>query len=142
MSIARPWRLTALVAMSLVGVSVIILGQGKKLRASEAKHYIGQQATVCSRVANGRYATKRGKPTFLDFDKPYPNQPFSVIIWGENRAKFGSPEKAYRNKNICATGRIGSYRGTPEMIISDPSQLLTDIERAQRLQEVWPLRCS
>jgi hypothetical protein len=135
MSIRRPWCLTALVTISLFGVSVTLLGQGKELRASEAKYHIGQQATVCGRVVGERQATTRGKPTFLDFNKPYPDQAFSVIIWGKNLPKFGSPESAYTNKTMCATGRIGSHRGMPEMIISDPSHLSADIEKAELLQE-------
>jgi hypothetical protein len=64
-------------------------------------------AAVCGRVASGRYAaTTRGKPTLLDLDKPYPVQLFTVLIWGENRAKFGAPAEIYRNKNICVSGRI------------------------------------
>jgi DNA/RNA endonuclease YhcR with UshA esterase domain len=49
-----------------------------------------------------------------------------VWIWGGSRAKFGAPEETYRNKNICVTGRIESYRGEPEIIASDPAQLSTD----------------
>ncbi len=127
MSITRARCLTVLVAFSLFGAGVTILGQGKKLTSAEARNHIGEQATVCGMVASGRYAaTTRGKPTFLDLDKPYPGQLFTVLIWGENRAKFGTPEETYRNKNICVTGRIESYRGEPEIIASDPTQLSAD----------------
>src|SRR5580704_3039082 len=116
-------RLTIL-AFALAGTSVALSGQSKRLTTTEAKNHIGEQATVCGRVAGGRYAaTTRGKPTFLDFDKPYPGQLFTVLIWGENRAKFGTPEETYRNKTICISGRIQSYRGEPEIIASDPAQL-------------------
>jgi hypothetical protein len=127
MSIARTTCLTTL-AIGLLGASITMLGQGKKLTTTEAKDHVGEQATVCGRVASGRYAaTTRGKPTFLDLDKPYPDQLFTVLIWGENRAKFGAPEESYRNKNICITGRIQSYRGEPEIIASDPAQLSADL---------------
>jgi len=119
-------RLTIL-AVTLLAIGVVLSGQGKKLTTTEAKDHIGEQATVCGKVASGRYAaTTRGKPTFLDLDKPYPGQLFTVLIWGENRAKFGAPEETYRNKNICVTGRIQSYRGEPEIIASDPAQVSTD----------------
>jgi hypothetical protein len=46
----------------------------KKLTAVEAKDQIGEQATVCGKVAGTRYAvTTRRKPTFLNLDKPYLN---------------------------------------------------------------------
>jgi hypothetical protein len=124
MSIKGAKCLAAIVAVCLVGANGTLLGQGKKLTTTEAKTHVGEQATVCGRVAGGRYAaTSKGKPTFLDFDKPYPGQLFTVLIWGENRAKFGTPEETYRTKTVCVTGRIQSYRGEPEIIASDPAQL-------------------
>jgi hypothetical protein len=72
----------------------------------------------------------------LDLDKPYPGQLFTVLIWGENRAKFGTPEETYRNKNICVTGRIESYRGEPEIITSDPAQLSCARRRIARYRDL------
>jgi hypothetical protein len=98
--------------------------QGKKLSAPEAKDHIGEQATVCGKVASTRYAAStRGKPTFLNLDKPYPNQIFTALIWGENREKFGTPEEKYRDRQICVTGKITEYRGAPEIVVSDPQSI-------------------
>jgi hypothetical protein len=59
----------------------------KKLTASEAKDHVGETATVCGIVASARYATStKGQPTFLNLDKPYPNQVFTVLIWGGRRS--------------------------------------------------------
>lgn len=119
------WRpLSATVAFCLLGAGVTILGQAKKLTAPEAKDHVGEQATVCGKVASTRYAaTTRGKPTFLDLDKPYPSQVFTVLIWGENREKFGTPEEKYRDKQICVTGRITEYRKAPEIVASEPQNI-------------------
>jgi len=96
----------------------------RKLSTSEARDHIGEQATVCGKVASTRYAaTTRGKPTFLNLDKPYPNQIFTVLIWGENREKFGAPEEKYRDKQVCVTGKITEYRGAPEIVVSDPQSI-------------------
>ena len=98
--------------------------QPKKLRVGEAKDHVGELATVCGRVVSTRYAaTTRGKPTFLNLDKPYPNQTFTVLIWGESRDKFGTPEEKYRDKQVCVTGKITAYRGAPEIVVSDPQNL-------------------
>jgi hypothetical protein len=94
--------------------------QVKKLTAPEAKDHIGERAIVCGRVASTRYAaTTRGKPTFLNLDKPYPSQVFTVLIWGENREKFGAPEDQYRGKQICVTGTITEYRKAPEIVVGE-----------------------
>jgi DNA/RNA endonuclease YhcR with UshA esterase domain len=96
----------------------------KKLSAAEAKDHIGETATVCGNVEGTRYATStRGQPTFLNLDKPYPNQIFTVVIWGSNRSKFGRPEAEYKDKRICVTGRITEYRGTPEIMADEPRQI-------------------
>lgn len=93
----------------------------KALTAAQAKDHIGEQNTVCGKVASTRYAaTTRGKPTFLNLDKPYPSQVFTILIWGENREKFGTPEEKYRDKQVCVTGKIAEYRGAPEIVVSDP----------------------
>jgi hypothetical protein len=98
--------------------------QVKKLTAPEAKHHIGEQATVCGKVASTRYvATTRGKPTFLNLDKPYPSQVFTVLIWGENREKFVNPEAMYSDKQVCVTGKITEYRKAPEIVVSEPRNI-------------------
>jgi len=97
----------------------------KTLSAAEAKNHVGEHATVCGKVVRTRYAPRsKGQPTFLDLDEPYPNEIFTVLIWGENRAKFGTPESQYRDADVCVTGQITSYRGTPEIVASDPSQIV------------------
>jgi DNA/RNA endonuclease YhcR with UshA esterase domain len=98
--------------------------QLKKLTAAEAKDHVGEKATVCGKVVSTRYAaSSRGRPTFLNVDKPYPSQIFTVVIWGEDREKFGEPEEKYRDKRVCVTGKIASYRGVPEVIASEPGQI-------------------
>jgi hypothetical protein len=47
----------------------------KTLTATEAKDHIGEQETVCGKVVSTLWAeSSRGRPTFLNFDKPYPDQ--------------------------------------------------------------------
>jgi DNA/RNA endonuclease YhcR with UshA esterase domain len=112
--------------VTLVLVSVLVqpsLAQ-KKLSATEAKDHIGETATVCGSVASTRYAAStRGQPTFLNLDKSYPNQIFTVVIWGSNRSKFGAPESEYKGKRICVTGKITEYRNVPQIIAERPQQI-------------------
>ena len=94
------------------------------LTSEEAAGHVGETSTVCGFVASAKYATSgRGEPTFLNLDRPYPNQLFTVLIWGSDRDAFGQPEVAYRGKRICVTGLIESYRGKPEIIARRPSQI-------------------
>jgi len=118
-------RLLILLATGVVLLSFAhVLGAQTRLTATEAKQQIGETATVCGVVASGRYSERtRGSPTFLDIDGAYPRQLFSIVIWGENRAKFGAPEQQLRNKRVCVTGRIQAYQGKAEILASEPRQI-------------------
>jgi DNA/RNA endonuclease YhcR with UshA esterase domain len=90
----------------------------------DAASHVGETVTVCGVVASAKFAaTSRSQPTFLDLDRPYPNSPFTAVIFGSDRAKFATPETALRGKRVCVTGQIRDYRGKPEIILNDPSQL-------------------
>src|SRR5437763_14849013 len=112
---------------STAGILIVFLGlvlqvgiaAQERISASEAAKYRGKKAAVCGQVASATYAARsRGRPTFLNLDRPYPNQIFTVLIWGDNRGKFPTPpEKAYSGKKICVTGTISSYRGQPQIIV-------------------------
>lgn len=115
-------KLTLAVALFL-GPS---FAQAAKLTAEDASKHVGETATVCGTVASARYAEHtRGQPTFLNLDKPCPQQVFTAVIWGTNRHSFGTPETALLGKRICATGMIELYRERPEIILRSPSQLTT-----------------
>ncbi len=102
----------------------------KKITASEAKEHYGETATVCGAVVSTRFAdTANRQPTFLNLDRPYPNQVFTIVIWGDNRSKFGKPEDEYNGKHICVTGKITAYAGLPEIVAEDPKQLRLDTEK-------------
>jgi DNA/RNA endonuclease YhcR with UshA esterase domain len=122
-----------LVASLVIAATLCIWTQtlvAENMTAAEAKNHIGETATVCGEVASMRYAaSSRGQPTFINLDKPYPNQIFTVVIWGSDRAKFGEPENTYRDKSVCVTGRIREYRGVPEVVASGPGQIKVRVGR-------------
>ncbi len=91
----------------------------------DAAKFIGQLKNVCGTVASAHYAPRgKGQPTFIYLDKPYPNQAFTVIIWGSDRGKFRKPpEEFYSGKTICVTGMIKSHRGRPEIEVKEPDQI-------------------
>ena len=116
--------------VALAGSLTLIALAQKRLSPAEAKDHIGETASVCGSVTSTRYAAStKGQPTFLNLDKPYSGQVFTVVIWGSNRSKFGTPETDYKGKRICVTGKIAEYRGVPEIIADDPNQIRVESNR-------------
>jgi hypothetical protein len=96
--------------------------------AACATAHLGGRSEGCGVVVSARYAASiRGEPTFLNLDKPYPNQPFTIVIWGQHRAKFAEPpERAYRDKLVCVSGTIEQYRDVPQIVVESPDMIEID----------------
>jgi hypothetical protein len=94
--------------------------------SADAKQHIGETNTVCGVIAGTRYLERTAsKPTLLNFDRPYPDHTCSVMIPDSSRGKFPEPpETLFKNKIVCVTGAIIDYRGKPEIIVEDPSQIV------------------
>jgi hypothetical protein len=105
-------------------VTLPVHAQAKKITAAEAKNHVGEKSTVCGRVVGTHFASgSKGQPTFLNLDEPFPKEIFRILIWGSDRPKFGRPEETYRDKEVCVTGIITSYRGVAEIVASEPGQI-------------------
>jgi len=99
--------------------------QTNKITAAEAKDHVGETRTVCGKVASTHFASNsKGQTTSLNLDEPYPKEIFTIFIWGSDRAKFGTPETKYKGARVCVTGKITSYRGKPEIIATEASQIV------------------
>ncbi|MDR9419602.1 DNA-binding protein [Gracilimonas sp.] len=96
-----------------------------QINSSEAVNHIGKAAEVCGIVVNARYIPQiGGEPTFINFDRPDPDQTFTAVIWGENRLKWEQlPENIYPNNKVCVTGRIESHDATPQIEVISPEQI-------------------
>lgn len=92
---------------------------------TQANRVVGRVATIRGRVVGTKYAVaSNGSPTFLDIGATYPSaRRVTVVIWVENRAKFGTPESRYWRQTICVRGKVHRYAGVPEIEASSPSQI-------------------
>ena len=113
-------KIIASLAIMLVSTAAV----SANLTTSEAAKHIGENATVCGVVASVHTATtSKGSPTFVNLDKPYPNQLFTILIWGDDLAKFSSAPTSWNSKRVCATGTITLYRNSPEIVARDSGQV-------------------
>ena len=91
----------------------------------DAINHIGQEATVCGTVSGANYSSRSdGQPTYINLNRPYPNEIFTILIWGVDRNNFpGAPENYYKSKRICVSGKIEEYKGTPQIIVRSANQI-------------------
>lgn len=93
--------------------------------SQEATEHIGARVEVCGEVVEVVWARGiGGRPTFINFGDDHPNQHFTALIWGEDRAAWTvAPEEQYADREICVTGTIEMHEGTPQIIVSSPQQI-------------------
>jgi hypothetical protein len=105
-------RKTRVLLRLVLALTALACAADKTLTAGEAKDHVGENATVCGVVASTHYAgNSRGTPTFVNLDKPYPNQLFAILIWGEDLAKLNPKpsewdgKKAFVTETCCMVSR-------------------------------------
>lgn len=120
----RGCRLRQITSTLVLVLMSVLLADAGTLTPAQAGGHIGERATVCGLVVSSHFAARsRGNPTFLNLERPYPNQVFTVLIWGSDRGKFGAPEVEFQSRRICVTGVIQGYRGVPEIVATQPEQI-------------------
>lgn len=82
----------------------------------------GKKHTVCGKVVSTKKHDKGH--VFINLDKKFPNQVFSVSIFSQSIKNFSyQPENYLKDKDVCFTGEIGDYKGTPSMVIEDEKEV-------------------
>jgi DNA/RNA endonuclease YhcR with UshA esterase domain len=95
-----------------------------EIRASEAAQHSGKFATVTGKVSSVK-TINIGKPNelhFLNFGRPHPQQDFTVVIKGRHKNRF-RPVRDYKNQMVKVTGRIGMYKGKPQIRLKAANRL-------------------
>jgi hypothetical protein len=89
--------------------------------AAEAAKHVGEIATVTDRV-DGVHESGKGN-IFLNMGGKYPNQAFTAWIPSASAAQFSNPQQ-YEGKTVAVSGKITLYRGKPEIIVTNVSQII------------------
>lgn len=92
----------------------------KTISPSEAQNYVGQNVIVKGYVA--QVSKSKGGNVFLNFEKKYPNQIFTAVVFKKNANKFSNIEK-YQGKTVEVSGFIQVYKGKPQIVLEEPSQI-------------------
>jgi len=96
----------------------------KCINTVQARKYkeIDKKVTVCGTVVS-THKSKKGH-VFINLDKSFPNQIFSITIWKSNMVNFSyAPESELTGKRICVTGKVVDYKGTSSMYVENEKQI-------------------
>ncbi len=94
-----------------------------KFNTSQAKYHNGAKITVCGKVVSTKYTEKSGA-TFINLDRKFPDQIFTVQIWKDARTNFSyAPENELQGKTICVTGKITVNQGVATMTIQNENAI-------------------
>ena len=99
-------------------------GSGK-INALQAKNFIGKEACVCGKVVSTKFRENGStNPTYINLDKRFPDQVFTLMIYGADRKNFSyKPEEFLQGKTICVKGKIAEYKGIPQIIAGKEKQV-------------------
>jgi endonuclease G len=86
----------------------------------QAQYYMGknEEIEVCGTVVSAKLSSKGN--IFLNLDKKFPNQIFTVNIFKDQVVNFSyNPDTFLAGKTICVTGKVTNSNGTPGMSINN-----------------------
>jgi endonuclease G len=81
-----------------------------------------ESITVCGTVVSTKRSAKGN--VFLNLDKAFPNQVFTVSIFKDKLLNFSySPDEELLGKTICIEGKVSDFNGTPSMSIANENAI-------------------
>ncbi len=90
-----------------------------KIGTADATNHYDEVMIVTGKVAQ---VTVRPTVTFLNLDQPFPNSPFSVVIFHGHSSFYGDAN-ALKGKSIEIRGKIKKYNDKPEIALDSTNQL-------------------
>ena len=90
-----------------------------KIPASEAARHIGKERIVFGEVVE---VSQTDKLIRLNLDRPFPNQPFTAVIFAHRTNSF-TELGTLKGKRVEIQGKITTFRDRPQMVLSRTNQL-------------------
>ncbi|MDG2790252.1 hypothetical protein R7Z80_17645 [Vibrio sp. 1733] len=107
----------------LATLSNQVTAKEQRIEAYRAAFHVGETVMACGVVAQ---VHKGKKATYLNLDKPYPNQSLAVLIWDDKldgfENRFGYLRN-FSNQKVCARGKITEYKDSLQIQVSNPQFL-------------------
>jgi micrococcal nuclease len=114
---------------SFLFLITVVFGTNSKIQAQtipidSVKSYLGKTIKVCDKVYGTHVSKGEKKTTTLNLGADYPNQKLAVVIFEKDLPNFGyTPAVFLKDKNVCVTGKLMTYKDRPEIIVSDTKDI-------------------
>ena len=102
-----------------IGVTAVSLSQDT-ISSKDAKDFIGETKIVRG-IVGSIFVSNKGT-VLINFDEAYPNATFVAVIKPVNNGVSYADVK--KGSIMTITGKIEEYKGKPEIILNDQSQIL------------------
>ena len=115
-----------LLILAFLCVSYLTSLAQQELKPEELKDHIGDSVKVKGKIFGVRYfESAKNSPTLINVGGAYPNQVYTIVIFGDVRKKLGfDPEESkHAGGTAIVTGKVELYRDKPQIVITDPAQL-------------------
>jgi endonuclease G len=89
-----------------------------------ARAFMGtkKKVTVCGTVVSTHKSSKGN--TFINLDKKFPNQVFTVTIWADHQANFPyEAHKVLMDEKICVTGKVENFSDKPAIFLKNENNI-------------------
>lgn len=100
--------------------STVVAAAEPKIDTTEAPHYVGKSVIACGTLAEINHLPNRH---YMNFDKKYPNQSVTVLIWNKDyrwfENRYGKIDN-YVGERFCVTGNIASTKNYLQMHVTNP----------------------
>jgi DNA/RNA endonuclease YhcR with UshA esterase domain len=97
----------------------------QSVKLEDIASHVGDSVTVTGKVYGIKYfESAKASPTLINIGAAFPNQLLTVVIYGEDRKRMElDPEKLFTNADLSITGKVELFKGKPQVVITDKSQL-------------------
>jgi len=97
-----------------------------EIKLDDISKHVGDSVKVCAKIYGGIFLERaKDTPTFLNVGGAYPNNPLTVVIWGDVRKTFEEkPEEFYKDKAVCIFGKVTLYKDKPQIVLYNKNQLV------------------
>ncbi|NNE30134.1 MAG: DNA/RNA non-specific endonuclease, partial [Saprospiraceae bacterium] len=88
----------------------------------QAKKKVGQNVSICGHVVASRYSRKGH--LWLNLDRQFPNQVFSVFIKKEDLVNFDFDVKQrFTNQSVCVRGKVEDFSDSPSINVKGQNRI-------------------